>query len=150
MFFILTTGRRNTKSTTVATLEELGEKVTKMMANQANDGITVAIGKTDQAVMPYVWIRRHPDTDEWEGELGDSIRLGIKEGLLNESDPIQMVDLSEAIMAGIASVEDDGPIRTVTIPANNTPKPKKSQKRSEENLQVEAKRIVDELFKSLK
>lgn len=136
MFFILASGRRN-KNTTAADLDELGEKVTKLMANQANDGITVAIGKTDKRVMPFVVIQRNPATDKWQGELGDSIKLGIEDGLLEELEPIQMMDIDEAIASGFISIEES--------------KPKKTQKkRSDQELHSEAKKMIDNLFKSLK
>jgi hypothetical protein len=147
MFFIHIMGRRST----AATLDDLGSKMTAAMASQANDAIVVSVGKTDQAVMPYVWIRRDSETDEWEGELGDSIKLGIEDGLLNESDPIQMMGLNEAIEAGLATVEDDGLFQEVRFRSpDKAPKPKESQKLSNEEKEVEAKRMVDNLFKSLK
>ncbi len=150
MFFIFSMGRRDSKATAI-TLDELGKKVTKLMASEANDSIVVSVGKTDQAVMPYVWLHRNTETDEWEGELGDSIKLGIEEGLLHESDPIQMMGLNEAIMSGIATVEDDGLTRVLNVmPPNKTPKSKKTKKPSEKEHQVEAKRMIDDLFKSLK
>ena len=138
MFFIFSTGRRS-KSTTAVDLEDLGEKVTKLMSSDANDGITVSIGKTDQAVMPYVWISRNPDTDQWEGQLGDSIKLGIDEVLLVERDPIRIFGLQEALMAGRAEV-------------SNPPKPQKAAgpvKPSDDELQKQAKRMISDLFESL-
>ena len=148
MFFIHVMGRRS-KSIAASDLDELGKKVTKEMANKANDAISVAIGKTDQAVMPYVWIRRHPETDEWEGELGDSIKLGIEDGLMIEHDPIQMMGLNDAIKAGFATVEDDGPVRVVSINTEPTPPKRGKLKLTNEEKVVEAKRMVNELFAEL-
>lgn len=150
MFFIHSMGRVS-RNATAATLDELGKKMTTLMASEAYDFITVAVGKTDQAVMPYVWLRRNFETDEWEGEAGDCIKLGVAEGLINESDPIQMFSLNEAILNGMASVEDDGPVRVVKLKSpKETPKPKKSKKPTKEEQQLEAKRMIDNLFKSFK
>jgi hypothetical protein len=130
--------------------------------------------------MPYVWIRRNSETDDWEGTLGDSIRLGIEDGLLTEHDPIQVLSLENAVKAGFAEVADDGPVRVVSI--NTEPKidpfkmqcgyfdsngkwvhdPKHGQvgyepttlersksKLTNEEKAIEAKRMTDELLRSL-
>lgn len=139
-------GRRNAAKE-ADTLEELGEVVGKAMASQANDAIVVSVGLDDSAVMPYVWIRRNADTDEWEGELGDCIKLGIEDGSLIESDPIQVLTLDQAVTRGIAEIAaNDGVLKTVTI--KNEPKPTK--KRSNEEMIKEANRMVKDLFVSLK
>jgi hypothetical protein len=147
MFFIFATGRRSTRET-AETLDELGKKVMKAMANKANDGITVAIGKTDQSVMPYAMLRRSYETDKWEGDAGDSIRLGIDEGLLIEHDPLEMLNLEQAVEAGIVSVEDDGPLRVVSFNDNPTPAPKRKKLSNEEKLD-ESRRMIDDLFDQL-
>jgi hypothetical protein len=147
MFFIFATGRRST-SDTAKTLEELGQKVMKAMANKANDGITVAIGKTDQSVVPYAFLRRSYETDEWEGEAGDSIKLGIDDGLLVEHDPLRMLNLEEAVEAGIATMEDDGPVRIVSVNDNPAPPPKRKKLSNEEKLD-ESRRLIDDLFDQL-
>lgn len=148
MFFIMTTGRRNRHST-AETLEELGEQVSKAMANMANDGITVAVGKTDKACMPYAWIRRDLDTDQWIGELGDCIKLGIEQGSLVEHDPIQMLSLEDAVKAGLATVEDEGPVRIVELLNEPLAPPKKTKKLSNEEKVVESKRMVSQLFEDI-
>jgi len=138
MFFVHVMGRRN-RNAAAKTLEDLGHIMTSEMGNLGNSAIVVAVGKTDQAVMPYVWIRRN-DADKWEGELGDCIKLGIEDGLIIEHDPIQMLGLDQAIKAGIAEVVDDVPV----VIRTNRPK-----KMSNEEKAVEAKRMVDDLFSSL-
>lgn len=145
MFFIHSMGRRS-NSDEVETLDDLGEIVTKRMASKTYDAINVSVGLTDAAVMPYVWIRRN-DEDNWEGEAGDSIKLGIDDGLLIETDPIQMLNLNEAIRAGIATVMDDGRGPTVTI--HDEPVKTQSKKTNEE-LVVESKRMINKLFSSLR
>lgn len=149
MFFIMTTGRR-TRHSTAETLDELGEKVAKAMANMANDGVTVAIGKTDNACMPYAWIHRDVDTDQWYGQLGDCIKLGIEQGSLIEYDPIQMLSLEDAVKAGLATVEDEGPLRIVELLHEPAPQPpKKTKKLSNEEKIVEARRMVTKLFEDI-
>lgn len=148
MFFIHTMGRRS-RQVSANTLEELGDVVAKAIKSQANDALVVSVGLTDQAVMPYVWIRRNLETDEWEGELGDCIKLGIPERSIIEHDPIQMMGLNEAISKGFASVMDDGPVRVVSIPSEPI-KPRKTKKLTNEEKLVESKRMVDELFDSLR
>ena len=149
MFFIHSMGRRNCNDE-VESLEELGEIVTKRMASKTYDAITVAIGLTNQAVMPHVWIRRN-DEDEWEGELGDSIKLGIEDGLLIEKDLIEMLNLNQAIARGIATVMDDGVGPVVTF--HDSPLLKKSEpkkKKNEKDISAEAKQMIDNLFTSIR
>lgn len=122
MFFIHTMGRRSA-SQEADTLCDLGVIVDSAMKSQANNAIVVSVGRDDSAVMPYAWIRRNED-DEWEGELGDCIRLGIEVGSLIEHDPIQMMGLDDAF-----------------------PKPKKS---TNEDMAKEAERMVKDLFKSIR
>lgn len=147
MFFIHVMGRKN-RSLSAKTHEELGRKVEKEIKDNANDNITVSIGKDDSAVMPFVWISRNLDTDEWEGEAGDSIKLGIEDGLIKELDPVQMLGLNQAIQQGIASMYDDGPVRVVSIkePTENAPRKKKP---SEQELQNKANKLVQDLFTNL-
>lgn len=149
MFYIHVMGRKSSRSLSAKTLTGLGTKVEREMADGANDSITVSIGKDESAVMPYVWIRRNQETDEWEGELGDTIRLGIEEGELIESDPIQMLGLDQAILRGIVSMQDDGPVRVVSVPpvAPTVPTRKKP---SEKELQDQANKLVQDLFSQLK
>lgn len=144
MFFVHMMGRRSTNDE-ASTLEELGEIVDSAMASQANDAIVVSVGLDESAVMPYVWIRRNAETDEWEGELGDCIKLGIEDGSLIEHDPIQMLSMEQTIEAGIAEVEDFGPVKIVSIRKQEQPK----KKRSNEELAKEADRMVKDLFTSI-
>jgi hypothetical protein len=146
MFFIQVLGRRS-KSHTVYTLDELGDVVTKELADMANNCIVVAVGRTDKAVMPYAWIRRN-DEDQWEGELGDCIRLGIDDGLLVETDPIQLMGINQAVARGIAAVADEGSIRVVTM-NQDVPKPPPKKLSNEEKLFM-AKNMVDDLFINLR
>jgi hypothetical protein len=147
MFFVHVMGRKSSRSFSAKTLTGLGTKVEREMADGANDSIVVSIGKDENAVMPYVWIRRNQDTDEWEGELGDGIRLGIEDGLLVETDPIQMLGLDQAILRGIVSVQDDGDARVVSVPP---PIASRSKKQSEKELQDQANKMVRDLFTRFK
>ena len=148
MFFVHSVGRVS-RQKSARTLEELGPIVTKDMVNKTFDAIVVSIGKTDEAVMPYVWIRRNFDNEDvWEGELGDCIRLGIKDGSLVEHDPIQMLSLNEAIKQGLAEESVSGNLRTVRIKSENE-LPPKNKKLSNEEILLESKRMVDSLFDSI-
>lgn len=144
MFYIHVMGRKSSRSFSAKTLTGLGTKVEQEMADGANDAITVSIGKDENAVMPYVWIRRNQETDEWEGELGDTIRLGIEEGGLIENDPIQMLGLDQAILRGIVSVQD------VSVPLPVAPTVLTRKKPSEKELQDQAHKLVQDLFSQLK
>ena len=146
MFFIHVMGRKNC-SLSAETLTELGKKVEKEMKNGANDSIVISIGKDEKAVMPFVWISRNLDTDEWQGEAGDSIKLGIKDGLLIELDPVQILGLNQAIQQGIASVYDDGPVRVVSI---KEPESVPHSPPSEQELQSKANKLVKDLFANLR
>lgn len=146
MFFIHVMGRKN-RSLSAETLTELGKKVEKEMKNGANDSIVVSIGKDEKAVMPFVWISRNLDTDEWQGEAGDSIKLGIKDGLLIELDPVQILGLNQAIQQGITSIYDDGPVRVVSI---KEPESVPHLPPSEQELQNKANKLVKDLFANLR
>lgn len=146
MFFIHVMGRKNC-SLSAETLTELGKKVEKEMKNGANDSIVISIGKDEKAVMPFVWISRNLDTDEWQGEAGDSIKLGIKDGLLIELDPVQILGLNQAIQQGIASVYDDGPVRVVSIKESESAP---HSPLSEQELQSKANKLVKDLFANLR
>lgn len=148
MFFIHTMGRRS-RQTSANTLEELGEAVTKAIKSETNDAVVVSVGLTDQAVMPYVWIRRNED-DKWEGELGDCIKLGIKDGSLIEKDPIEMLNLDQAVARGIARVYNDGVGEVIQINPPTPIPPKKQKKRSNEELIVEANKMVKNLFANIR
>lgn len=153
MFFIQILGRRE-RNEEAADLEELGDKITAALNSQANDFICVAVGKTFEAVMPYVWIRRNADTDEWEGELGDSIKLGIEGGLIKESDPLQSMGLWDAMANGSPIVEipyGEPLIKKFKGKPEKTKgkKAKTKGKPSKEENEAEAKRMIKDLFKNI-
>jgi len=149
VFFIQILGRRERREE-ASDLDELGEKVAAAMEDNATNMIVVSVGKTDEAVMPYVWLQRDLDTDEWEGELGDSIKLGIEDGLVKEHDPIRMLGLSSMTRGELDPVEEE-PMRFGRAKSKAAPtKPKKVKKKpSEKTLEKQAKKMIDDLFKNL-
>lgn len=149
MFFVQVMGR-STRISEANTLTALGKIVTKELSSMANDCIVVAVGKNSNAVMPYVWIRRNLQTDEWEGELGDCIKLGIKDGLINEKQPIEMLNLEQAIYRGVAEVYDDGVGQVISMRDEPIAKPKASKKRTNEENLIQATKMIKDLFASLK
>lgn len=139
MFFIHAMGRRN-HSSSAKTLEELGKKMEKEIANNTYEMITVSIGKDDTAVMPYVWISRNLDTDEWEGEAGDSIKLGIKDGLIHERDALEFLHLNKIVQAVMPVHENKSKTKSTV---------KKTEKLSEEEMKNEANKLIKDFFTSL-
>jgi hypothetical protein len=150
MFLIQVMGRTS-KLHKRDTIENLGELVTKLLKSDANDAISVAVErKKDGAVMPYVWLRRDLDNDDqWEGEAGDSIKLGIDDGLIVETDPLEQLSLNQAIDRGIVTIHDEDYLRTFVTNKDEIASPtasSKKEKLSNEEKVRESKRMIDDMF----
>lgn len=114
MFFVLVlNGGRTVENRSFVTMTELARHARSEFKRERADAYIVSVGAMDQAVMPYAWVTR--DEGRWIGGDGDSIRLGLDQNEIAEHDALEMIGLDEAVHRGVASIFDDGNLRTVVF-----------------------------------